>query len=727
MRCNNCGMENVSGAAFCSRCGALLAEPMYSPEQQEQTYYEPQYQAQNPNPNWGVQPNQGMRPAPRKNNLPIVVGLSVALVLAIGVGAFALISSRPSANAGNKPEQSSSNIMLIAQNFIGTLYNNNYSKVKPQQIMSYAPIVQRCIPHMRPGSAACNKFVTQVKKVFVDNSKNNYTRVINNKNIVVKPGTGNNPPVIVVPWKVAFVVSFDANGGTGSINSITVLQNQSETLPANGFEREGYVFRSWNTSPDGSGQTYTAGSKITPSENMALYAQWDKDTENPDPTPEPVKTYTLAFDANGGTGSAQSATVKDGETATLPADGFDREGYKLDGWNTSADGSGDAYGAGAEFAPKADTTFYAQWAKEEDKKPEPKTYTVAFDANGGTGSANEVTVNVGETATLPTGGFEREGYEFNGWNTWADGSGQGFDAGAEFKPETDTLLFAQWAEKQKDTDPEPGNPTGPTDPSTPTDPTEPSNPTDPANPKEPTTTPEPSGTTNPTDPTTPTEPSGTANPTEPTTTPEPTNPSDPSGTTNPTDPTEPTNPTTPTEPSYSTTPTEPTVTTYYIITFDTNGGSGYVQPAQVESGQSTTLPSGGLTREGYEFAGWGLSPDSGSTYYGGTELTPTSDMTLYAQWIKVEQTTTPDPSVTTGSEKSPSQEPNSTDAHQDEWTVNVDNEGMVTDVENVTDGAQPSDNAGANDFGGTETTPDATPSETKGDASGSDEENTESA
>ena len=131
MRCNNCGMENVPGAAFCSRCGALLAEPMYSPEQQEQSYYEPQYQAQNTNPNWGVQPNENMRAAPRKNNLPIVDGLSVALVLAIGVGTFALLSSRPSANAGNKPEQSSSNIMLIAQNFIGTLYNNDYSKVKP--------------------------------------------------------------------------------------------------------------------------------------------------------------------------------------------------------------------------------------------------------------------------------------------------------------------------------------------------------------------------------------------------------------------------------------------------------------------------------------------------------------------------------------------------------------------------------------------------------------------
>ena len=102
-------------------------------------------------------------------------------------------------------------------------------------------------------------------------------------------------------------------------------------------------------------------------------------------------------------------------------------------------------------------------------------------------------------------------------------------------------------------------------------------------------------------------------------------------------------------------------------------------------------------------------------------------MTLYAQWIKVEQTTTPDPSTTTDPDKSSTQEPNSTDTHQDEWTVNVDNEGMVTDVENITDGAQPSDNAGASDLGSTETTPDATPTETNSDASGSDEETTESA
>lgn len=74
------------------------------------------------------------------------------------------------------------------------------------------------------------------------------------------------------------------------------------------------------------------------------------------------------------------------------------------------------------------------------------TYSVSFDANGGTGSATPATYStVGSALTLPSGtAFSRDGFVFAGWNTAADGSGANYAPGATFTPTTDVTLFAQW-------------------------------------------------------------------------------------------------------------------------------------------------------------------------------------------------------------------------------------------------------------------------------------------
>ena len=79
----------------------------------------------------------------------------------------------------------------------------------------------------------------------------------------------------------AYKVRFDANGGTGSMDSIDVKYNESATLPANTFTKEGFRFKNWNTAEDGSGTTYTNKQSIyninTSGENeVVLYAQWEE-------------------------------------------------------------------------------------------------------------------------------------------------------------------------------------------------------------------------------------------------------------------------------------------------------------------------------------------------------------------------------------------------------------------------------------------------------------------
>lgn len=70
-------------------------------------------------------------------------------------------------------------------------------------------------------------------------------------------------------------LSFDANGGTGTVPDIKGLYRDSTTIPeVASLTRIGYRFIGWNTAPDGSGTTYAAGSTFTFSLNTTLYAKW---------------------------------------------------------------------------------------------------------------------------------------------------------------------------------------------------------------------------------------------------------------------------------------------------------------------------------------------------------------------------------------------------------------------------------------------------------------------
>ena len=70
------------------------------------------------------------------------------------------------------------------------------------------------------------------------------------------------------------------------------------------------------------------------------------------------------------------------------------------------------------------------------------------------------------------------------------------------------------------------------------------------------------------------------------------------------------------------------------ITFNANGGSGTIPTAiSTYVGVANTIPSNSLTRTGYTFNGWNTASDgSGTAYATGSTITPTANVTLYAQW-----------------------------------------------------------------------------------------------
>ena len=235
------------------------------------------------------------------------------------------------------------------------------------------------------------------------------------------------PVYLKAVWEtepVNYTLSYNANGGSGSMSSQTVTEGQSTKLKTNTFTKAGYYFTSWNTKADGSGTIYSDGAYATFYGNTTLYAQWQ------------LNTYTLSFDSNGGSGSMSSQTVTEGQAAKLKTNTFTKAGYTFTGWNTKSDGTGTAYSDGADATFYSNTTLYAQW--------QPNTYSLSFDSNGGSGSMASQTVTEGQATTLKSNTFTKTGHTFTAWNTKADGTGTAYNDGADVTIHGNTTLYAQW-------------------------------------------------------------------------------------------------------------------------------------------------------------------------------------------------------------------------------------------------------------------------------------------
>ena len=132
--------------------------------------------------------------------------------------------------------------------------------------------------------------------------------------------------------------------------------------------------------------------------------------------------YIVFFDANGGTGAMKYLVMDPSSTTNLPLCTFLREDYTFKGWATSASGSRQYDNGGEITAGDAGgtLTLYAKWSNNE--APEDETYTVTFDANGGTGDdMSPQTFTVDDAQNLSACSYTREGYTFDGWSTTQNG------------------------------------------------------------------------------------------------------------------------------------------------------------------------------------------------------------------------------------------------------------------------------------------------------------------
>ena len=223
-----------------------------------------------------------------------------------------------------------------------------------------------------------------------------------------------------------YTITFDANGGKVSPTSKTVKSGDKlGTLPTP--TRSGYTFDGWYIQ---SGAYVTANTEIY--SDGTIYAHWKKKE-----TQAPVKTYTLTYNANGGSVSPTSKTLNEGAAyGNLPTP--TRSGYTFDGWYTNADGGSKV---GANTTIKGNTTIYAHWTKNDTPTPV-KTYTLTYNANGGNVSPTSKTLNEGASyGELPTP--TRNGYTFDGWFTELTG---GNKVSANTTINGNATIYAHWIE-----------------------------------------------------------------------------------------------------------------------------------------------------------------------------------------------------------------------------------------------------------------------------------------
>ena len=160
-----------------------------------------------------------------------------------------------------------------------------------------------------------------------------------------------------------------------------------------------------------------------------------------------MQTYTIRYDANGGTGTMADTTITYGISSKIRTNTFTRNGFKFAGWTayrttqkqwyyTDGTNSGwyaegsqpsgytkSVYSDGTSVAKttavdKDVVIFYAQWT------PLAQTYTIKYFPNGGTGTMEDTLVPYGYSTNVRKNTFTRTGYKFVGWTAYRTSQGQ---------------------------------------------------------------------------------------------------------------------------------------------------------------------------------------------------------------------------------------------------------------------------------------------------------------
>lgn len=200
-----------------------------------------------------------------------------------------------------------------------------------------------------------------------------------------------------------YFVAFHSNDGDDVVRNQEFEYGKQGTLALQSslFSRTGYDFAGWALSAGSGEKAYDDGAAVM---NLAtagtfdLYALWT-----------PIE-YTIAFDANGGSGTmAPMENIKYDTVTNLTKCGFTKQGVDFKCWTCAGRTFDDEAQVSNLTNLEGVVTMKAVWSE--------KCY-VEYDANGGTGEMEKQTFDAEDLpASLTSNAFEKVGYTFSGWAT----------------------------------------------------------------------------------------------------------------------------------------------------------------------------------------------------------------------------------------------------------------------------------------------------------------------
>ncbi len=309
-------------------------------------------------------------------------------------------------------------------------------------------------------------------------------------------------PMVINPVFAAntYTIKYNANNSaaTGSMADQSVKYDKEVALAENAFALVGYTFEKWTTNADGTGDSYIDGAfvkNLAESGDFNLYAKWlaNGDTayqvihkyQKLDSSYEEVTqnlTGTTGAEVTPTTSPRTGFTTPETQTITIAADGsskvtyvYDRINYTYtfdDNTNSSVTPGSYMYGTPITVTPKdkegytfigwndeggdtatiTDETYSFELTKNTTIKPiyRANTYTIHYEANGGTGTLADQTATYDVDINIAENTFARDGYSFAGWNTQADGEGTDYEENQTVKNLLATGTFTLYAIWEQD-------------------------------------------------------------------------------------------------------------------------------------------------------------------------------------------------------------------------------------------------------------------------------------
>lgn len=162
-------------------------------------------------------------------------------------------------------------------------------------------------------------------------------------------GSGSVSASYTIPALPTYTISYNGNGGLNVPNGQTKTHGIDIKLSSTVPTRTGHDFVGWGTSETDTTADYQAGSTYSGNANITLYAIWK------------AHTYSVTYDANGGTEAPSNQTKTYGVDLVLSSQIPKRTNYNFLGWGESKSTKTVSYQAGDTYTTNASKNLYAVW------------------------------------------------------------------------------------------------------------------------------------------------------------------------------------------------------------------------------------------------------------------------------------------------------------------------------------------------------------------------------